>query len=72
MDILNVRILSPMFCPKAHLFVCLCFFEAVDFRSLFILHQKLAAHAQMVACLPLVKRVRGSIPGEIVNFQPRG
>ena len=29
---------------------------------------KLAALAQMVACLPLVQRVRGSIPGEVVNF----
>ena len=24
--------------------------------------------AQMVACLPLVQRVRGSIPGGVVNF----
>ena len=29
---------------------------------------KLAALAQMVACLPLVQQVRGSIPGGIVNF----
>ena len=29
---------------------------------------KLAALAQMVACLPLVQRVRGSIPGRVVNF----
>ena len=28
----------------------------------------LAALAEMVACLPLVQRVRGSIPGGIVNF----
>ena len=28
----------------------------------------LLALAQMVACLPLVQRVRGSIPGEVVNF----
>ena len=33
---------------------------------------KLAALAQMVACLPLVQRVRGSIPGGVVNFQPWG
>ena len=26
------------------------------------------ALAQMVACLPLVQRVRGSIPGGVVNF----
>ena len=38
----------------------------------------LAALAQMVACLPLVQKVRGSIPGGVVNFnlkknfQPRG
>ena len=24
--------------------------------------------AKMVACLPLVQQVRGSIPGEVVNF----
>ena len=29
---------------------------------------KLAALAQMVACLPLVQQVRGSIPGGVVNF----
>ena len=29
---------------------------------------KLAALAKMVACLPLVQQVRGSIPGGIVNF----
>ena len=28
----------------------------------------LTALAQMVACLPLVQRVRGSIPGGVVNF----
>ena len=28
----------------------------------------LAALAQMVACLPLVQRVQGSIPGGVVNF----
>ena len=28
----------------------------------------LAAVAQMVACLSLVQRVRGSIPGGVVNF----
>ena len=28
----------------------------------------LAALAQMVACLPLIQQVRGSIPGEVVNF----
>ena len=28
----------------------------------------LAALAQMVACLPLVQQVRGSIPGGVVNF----
>ena len=29
---------------------------------------RLAALAQMVACLPLVQQVRGSIPGGVVNF----
>ena len=29
---------------------------------------KLAALAQMVACLFLVQQVRGSIPGRVVNF----
>ena len=29
---------------------------------------KLAAFAQMVACLPPVQQVRGSIPGGVVNF----
>ena len=28
----------------------------------------LAVLAQMVACLPLVQQVRGSIPGGVVNF----
>ena len=28
----------------------------------------LAALAQMVACLPLVQQIRGSIPGGVVNF----
>ena len=28
----------------------------------------LAALAQMVACLPLIQQVRGSIPGGVVNF----
>ena len=30
--------------------------------------KKLAALAQVVACLPLVQQVRGSIPGGVVNF----
>ena len=28
----------------------------------------LATLAQMVACLPLIQQVRGSIPGGVVNF----
>ena len=35
-----------------------------------ILFPRLAALAQMVACLPLVQQIRGSIPGGVVNFQP--
>ena len=34
----------------------------------YFFRQKLAALAQTVACLPLVQRVRGSIPGGVVNF----
>ena len=30
--------------------------------------RKLAALAQIVACLPLVQQVRGSIPGGVINF----
>ena len=30
--------------------------------------RKIATLAQMVACLPLVQQVRGSIPGGVVNF----
>ena len=33
-----------------------------------IIKKELAALAQMVACLPLVQQVRGSIPGGVVNF----
>ena len=29
---------------------------------------KLAALAQMVACVPLIQQVRGSIPGGVVNI----
>ena len=29
---------------------------------------KLAALVQMIACLPLVQQVRGSVPGGVVNF----
>ena len=29
---------------------------------------ELAALAQMIACLPLVQQVWGSIPGRVVNF----
>ena len=28
----------------------------------------LAALAQMVACLPLIQQIRGSIPGGVLNF----
>ena len=35
---------------------------------LFRIKEKIAALAQMVACLPLVLQVRGSIPGGVVNF----
>ena len=31
-------------------------------------YTRLAALAQVVACLPLVQQVRGSIPGRVVNF----
>ena len=29
---------------------------------------ELAVLAQMVACLPLIQQIRGSIPGGVVNF----
>ena len=34
----------------------------------YIILCQLAALAQVVACLPLVQQVRGSIPGGVVNF----
>ena len=42
-------------------------YVAVTFY-VYILSKSLAALAQMVACLPLVQQVRGSIPGGVVNF----
>ena len=41
---------------------------AIDEISIFYNFSLFAALAQMVACLPLVKQVRGSIPGGVVNF----
>ena len=41
-------------------------FSKIDIIQHYIL--KLAVLAQMVACLPLVQQVRGSIPGRVVNF----
>ena len=37
-------------------------------NSLFYVSFVLAALPQMVACVPLVQQVRGSIPGGVVNF----
>ena len=34
----------------------------------YYIYTMLAALAQMVACLPLIQQVRGSIPGGVVNF----
>ena len=39
-----------------------------DFYYSLLYNFMLAALAQMVACLPLVQQVRGSIPGGVVNF----
>ena len=39
----------------------------IKLRKLYLV-LKLAVLAQMVACLPLVQQVRGSIPGGAVNF----
>ena len=36
--------------------------------ALHILYSSPRALAQMVACLPLVQQIRGSIPGGVVNF----
>ena len=44
-------------CRRLHLF------RLVLYQSCY-----LAALAQMVACLPLIQQVRGSIPGGVVNF----
>ena len=40
-------------------------FNNVDFLDILV---RLAALPQMVACLPLVQQVRGSIPSGVVNF----
>ena len=45
-----------------------CLIQQYILTQLFISLQQLAALAQMVACLPLVQQVRGSIPGGVVNF----
>ena len=41
-------------------------------KSVFIFHylrfEDFAVPTQMVACLPLVQKVRGSLPGGVVNF----
>ena len=39
-----------------------------EFWKIDIYSSKIAVLAQMVACLPLVQQVRGSIPGGVVNF----
>ena len=48
------------------------YYNFVVLNRIFSLHLTLrlllAALAQMVACLALVQRVRGSIPGGVVNF----
>ena len=44
-----------------------CFLILIIFYLFTVLFE-LAALAQMVACLPLVQQVRGSIPGGVVNF----
>ena len=43
----------------------LVFLPKFSLLNLFI---QFAALAQMVACLPLVQQVRGSIPGGVINF----
>ena len=35
------------------------------------INKALTTLAQMVACLPLVQQVRGSIPGGVVNFHSK-
>ena len=37
-------------------------------KTFYYCNLKLATLAQMVACLPLVQQVRGSIPGGVVNL----
>ena len=42
--------------------------KSTHFLLILIYELSLSALAQMVACLPLVQQVRGSIPGGVVNF----
>ena len=42
--------------------------DHVSFLFYLLLFKMLAALAQMVACLPWVQQVRGSIPGGVGNF----
>ena len=53
---------------------CACTFyftgisKFITFNLFFCVYIFFAALAQMVACLPLVQQVGGSIPGGVVNF----
>ena len=59
-----------IYIPRSHLLLKL---SPIHYNTLLTsyeinFHIRLAALAQMVACLPLVQRVRDSIPDEVVNF----
>ena len=51
-------------------FTCIHYLPYLFAYSLLIVYynNELAVLAQMVACLPLVQQVQGSIPGGVVNF----
>ena len=57
---LNLTYTSPQVIQSCKILACM----PDDFVNDYIL----AALAQMEACLPLVQRIRGSIPGGVVNF----
>ena len=40
----------------------------LNFCNIYFFQTELAVLAQMVACLPLVQQIWGSIPGGVVNF----
>ena len=60
----NIIHLTKFCCPR---YLNLSTFSSDKF-SFTVLYFEFTALAQMVACLPLVQQVWGSIPGGVVNF----